>query len=223
MEAKRQDAAVGDWSKLDLVLILWSGDEVSGPSGGEALTGCRVVSVEAARFRPMDVAQFSPRDDLGYRQPPVTSAYDGLRRRGLPEVLLVHSWLPEGVTICDVRVFAAMIEEAYHTPGALHVLPDLDAHGNEQCTGIGSTGTWEWRAVSESELTDDGERHMSANAEIYQILFGPESDGKRVCTLDLVNGNGGCWLGDNHPVTFTIATRPGLGCPPSGALAADPA
>jgi hypothetical protein len=107
----------------------------------------------------MDVAQFGPRDDLGYRRPPVTAAYDGLRRRGLPEVLLVHSWL----------------------------------------------------AVSESELTDDGERHMSANAKIHRILFAPEADGKRACTLDLVNGYGGYWLKDNHPVTFTIATRPGIG------------
>jgi hypothetical protein len=66
---------------------------------------------------------FFARDDLGYRRSLITAAYDGLRRRGLPEVLLVHSWLPEGVTVCAVRVFAAMIEEAYHTPGALLMNP----------------------------------------------------------------------------------------------------
>jgi hypothetical protein len=47
---------------------------------------------------------------------------------------------------------------------------------------------------------------MSANAEIGRLLFSPESDGKRVCTLKLVKGNGGRWLKDNHPVTFTIGT-----------------
>jgi hypothetical protein len=115
----------------------------------------------------MDVAQFGLRDDLGYRRPPATVSYDDLRRRGLPEVLLVHSWLPEGVTVCDIDV--------------------------------------------------------SANAEIRRLLIAPQADGRRVCTLDLVNGNGGDWLTDNHPVTFTIATRPAPGGPARGALAGGPA
>ena len=51
---------------------------------------------------------------------PGTASFKDLRRRGLPE----------GVAICDVNVFAAVIEEAYHTPGALHMLSDLDEHGN---------------------------------------------------------------------------------------------
>lgn len=34
---------------------------------------------------------------------PVTASFEDLRRRGLPEVLFVHSSLPEGVTICDVN------------------------------------------------------------------------------------------------------------------------
>jgi hypothetical protein len=67
----------------------------------------------------------------------------------LPTVLFVNRYLHEGVTVCDVSVFAAMIEEAYHTPGALHMLPDLDEHGNQQCTGIGSTGTSKRLAASE--------------------------------------------------------------------------
>jgi hypothetical protein len=91
----------------------------------------------------VDAVQFGPRDDLGYRRPPVTASFQDLPRRALPEVLFVHSFLPEGVTVCDVNGFAAMIEEAYHTPNTLHMHPDLDGNGNEQCTGIGGTGSWE--------------------------------------------------------------------------------
>ena len=145
-----------------------------------------------------------PMGGRSYRRPAATVPFDDLGRRGLPTVLFVNRCLPEGVTICDIGVFAAMIEEAYHTPGALHMLPDLNADGNEQCTGIGSTGTWDWLAVSESEPNENGEQHMSTTAEIHRIFFAPEADGKRVCTLELVNGNGGFWLKANHPVTFTI-------------------
>ncbi len=154
---------------------------------------------------PVELGPLSAIGGRRYRRPPATVALDDLKRRGLPTVLFVNRHLPEGVTVCDLDVFAAMIEEAYHTPGALRLLPDLDAAGNEQCAGIGSTGTWEWSAVSEGESTDNGERDMSTTAEIGRILFAPEADGRRVCTLDLVNGNGGRWLKDNHPVTFTIA------------------
>jgi hypothetical protein len=42
----------------------------------------------------MDAVQFGPRDDLGYRRPPVTASFEDLRRQGLPEVLFVHSFLP---------------------------------------------------------------------------------------------------------------------------------
>jgi hypothetical protein len=94
------------------------------------------VSLKSAA---MDAVPFGPRDDLGYRRPPVTASFEDLRRRGLPEVLFVHSHLPEGVTICDVNMFAAMIQEAYLTPGTLHphhTGPDED--GNDQYTGLGN-------------------------------------------------------------------------------------
>jgi hypothetical protein len=172
---------------------------------------------------PVELGPLSAIGGRRYRRPPATVSLDELGRRGLPTVLFVNRYLPEGVTVCDIGVFAAMIEEAYHAPGALHMLPDLDEHGNQQCIGIGSTGTWEWLAVSESELNDYGERHMSANATIGRILFSPEADGKRVCTLYRVNGKGGRWLKNNHPVTFTIATRPGPGRTARDAHAKGPA
>lgn len=85
----------------------------------------------------MDAVQFGPRDDLGYRRPPVTASFEDLRRRGLPEVLFVHSFLPEGVTICDVNVFAAMIEEAYNLPRTLL----MDAPTKTAVSGAGASAT----------------------------------------------------------------------------------
>jgi hypothetical protein len=87
----------------------------------------------------MDAVQFGPRDDLGYRRPPVTASFEALRRQGLPEVLFVHSFLPEGVTICDVNVFAAMIEEAYNPPTTL-LLDAPDENGSQRCRGVGNNG-----------------------------------------------------------------------------------
>jgi hypothetical protein len=60
-------------------------------------------------------------------------------------VLFVHAFLPEGVTICDVNVFAAMIEEAYKSPTTLLLdVPDVD--GNQRYRGVGNNGIWEWGA-----------------------------------------------------------------------------
>lgn len=185
-------------------------------------SGWSPPSDDSVELRPLSLMR-----GRKYRRPPATVSLDDLGRRSLPTVLFVNRHLPEGVTVCDIEVFAAMIEEAYRTPGALHVLPDLDEHGNEQCAGIGSTGTWEWLAVSESEPDYDEwgmstkEWDMSATAEIRRILFAPEADGKRVCTLRLVNGNGGRWLKDNHPVTFTIRVHPGPAAADRGAAADD--
>lgn len=165
----------------------------------------------------MDVISFGPLDDLGYRRPPATASFEDLRARGLPEVLFVRSCLPEGVTVCDVDVYAAMIEEAYHTPGALHMLPDLDERGNEKCGGIGATGTWQWVAVCEGEPID-GVRYTSPQMEIRHILFAPVANGSRVCTLVPSKENGRPWPKGNYPVTFTISVRPG----PAAALAPDP-
>ena len=91
----------------------------------------------------MDAVQLGPRDDLGYRLPAVTASFEDLRRRGLPEVLFVHSFLPEGVTVCDVNVFAAMIEEAYNPPRTL-LVDAPDENGNQLCRGVGNNGIWEW-------------------------------------------------------------------------------
>jgi hypothetical protein len=172
---------------------------------------------------PVELEPLSAIAGRSYRRPPATVPLDELRQSGVPTVLFVNRYLPEGVTVCDIDVFTAMIEEAYHTPGALHMLPDLDEHGNQQCTGIGSTGTWEWLAVSESALNDYGEQQMTANARIGRILFAPEADGKRVCRLYLKNGNGVGWLKGNHPVAFTITTRPGPGRPARDTHAKGPA
>lgn len=177
---------------------------------GAVLATFPIDTRPGVQFSAASSVELEPLMTLGgrsYRRPPATASFDELRQRGLPTVLFVNRHLPEGVTVCDLRVFAAMIEEAYHTPGALHMLPELDAHGNEQCTGIGSTQTWDWLAVSESELTEDGERQMSSTAEIDRILFAPEAGGNRVCTLELKNGNGGRWLQSNYPVTFPVAAR----------------
>ena len=170
------------------------------------------LSIRPAGAPPTDgLVELGPLEAMGgvrYRRPPATVSFDVLSRSALPGALFVNTHLPEGVTVIDLDVFAAMIEEAYHTPDALHMLPDLDEHGNEQCTGIGATGTWQWVAVCEGEPTD-GERYTSPQVEIGRILFAPEAGGSRVCTLVPSKENGRQWPQDNYPVTFTISVRPG--------------
>ena len=51
-------------------------------------------------------------------------------------MLFAHSFLPEGVTVCDVNVFAAMIEEAYSPPRTL-LLDAPDAGGSQRCGDLG--------------------------------------------------------------------------------------
>lgn len=75
-----------------------------------------------------------------------------------------------------------MIDEAYHTPDTLHMHPDLDGHGNEQCTGIGGTGSWEWWVVRAGKPIN-GKRYAAPHQGIGRILLAPEKDGKRVCTV----------------------------------------
>jgi hypothetical protein len=184
---------------LETYTVAPGGRKVFGP----ALATFPISTRSAGRSPADSPVELEPLPAIGglrYRRPPATVSLDELGRQGLPTVLFVNRYLPEGVTVCNIDVFAAMIEEAYYTPGALHWLPDLDEHGNQQCTGIGSTGTWEWLAVSESALNEYGERHSSATAKIGRILFSPEADG-------------GSWLKENYPVTFTIATSPRPGPP----------
>lgn len=133
----------------------------------------------------MDAVQFGPRGRPRVPPTPVTASFEDLRRRGLPEVLFVHSFLPEGVPVCDVNVFAAMIEEAYQAAGPLHCV-HRDEHGNEWCVGLGGTGIWEWQ-VARAGKPVNGERYASPQQGTGRILFAPEKDGKRVCTV-VLNG-----------------------------------
>jgi hypothetical protein len=71
--------------------------------------------------------------------------------------------------------------------------------------GLGATGIWEWWVVRPGKPID-GERYTSPQQSIYRILFAPEEDGKRVCTVDL-NGYPGHEPEDDSPITFTIRTR----------------
>jgi hypothetical protein len=148
--------------------------------------------------------QFGPKDAMGYRRPPVTVSFDNLSQQGLPRVLFVNGNLPEGVTVCDVNVFAAMIKEGYQAGSLRFVRPD--ELGNDQCVGLGGTGIWEWGVVRAGKPIN-GERYAAPHQGICRILFAPEEDGKRVCTVDL-NGYPGHEPEDDSPITFTIRTRP---------------
>lgn len=142
---------------------------------------------------------------MKYRRPPATVSFDDLSGEGLPRVLFVNHYLPEGITVCGIDAFATTFEEAYHTPGALRMHPDLDEHGNEQCLGIGSAGTWEWGVIRPSR-PHNGLLYVSARQAIYRVLIAPERDGARTCTALL--GYAGHQPEDDGPVTFTISTRP---------------
>lgn len=146
-------------------------------------------------------------DAMEYRRPPVTVSFEDLRRRRLPQVLFVHPFLPEGVTVCDVNGFAAMIEEAYRTPFTLHLHGEPDENGNERYGGIGNNGRWEWM-VSRPSQPRNGQRYASILQRISEVLIGPELNGQRLCTVDPA------WNGKEHllasaePITFTIQGSP---------------
>jgi hypothetical protein len=147
--------------------------------------------------------ELGPKDAMGYRRPPVTVSFDELSRRGLPRLLFVNGSVPEGVIACDISVFAAMIKEAYQAGSLRFVRPD--EHGNDQCVGLGGTGIWQW-GVTRAGKPINGDRYASPHQAICRILFSPEKDGKRVCTVDL-NGYPGHEPEDDSPITFTIRTR----------------
>src|SRR4051812_26969964 len=123
-------------------------------------------------------------DAMQYRRPPVTASFEDLRRRRLPQVLFVHPFLPEGVTVCDLNGFAAMIEEAYRAPRTLNIRTELDENGNERCAGIGNNGRWEWMVTRPTKLRD-GQRYTSVLQNISQVLIAPELNGRHLCTVDL--------------------------------------
>jgi hypothetical protein len=128
------------------------------PPGGEPAARPPVtftIRAEAGGDSDGGRVPFGPMNGMGYRRPPATVAFADLHRRGLPEVVLTHLSLPEGAIACDLEAFAAMIEDAYRTPGVLHVHPDLDADGNEQCIGIGAERTWRWEMARRPERVSD--------------------------------------------------------------------
>jgi hypothetical protein len=84
--------------------------------------------------------------------------------------------------------------------------------------GLGGTGISEWW-VARAGKPINGERYASPQQSILRILFAPEKDGKRVCTV-VLNGYPGHEPEDDSPITFTIdtgrgrrfATRPAPRC-----------
>lgn len=163
------------------------------------------ISIRTAGRPPAEgPVEFGPKDAMGYRRPPVTVSFDDLSRRGLPRTLFVNGNLPEGVTVCDVNVFAAMIKEAFHAGSLRFVRPD--ELRNDQGVGLGGTGIWEWW-VTRAGKPINGERYAAPHQGICRILFAPEKDGKRVCTVD-PNSYPGHEPEDDSPITFTIRTRP---------------
>jgi hypothetical protein len=189
--------------------------------GGRAVTGPVLVTFPVAARPPgrSPVLADPPDGIMQYRRPPATASFADLRRRGLPEVLFVNPWLPEGVTACGIDAFAAMVEDAYlQGPGALKMDPDLDSDGNEQCLGIGVSGTWEWH-VARPARPHNGLLYASAREAIYRMVIAPERDGTRECTLVL--GPAGHSAADDGPVAFTIRTVPAA--PTGDATAAEPA
>jgi hypothetical protein len=152
------------------------------------------MSVAVARVGAMESVQFGPRDNLGYHRPPVTASFADLRRRGLPEALFVHAFLPEGVTICDVNAFAVMIEEAYNPPQTL-LINAPDEHGDQLCRGVGNNGAWEWALITPRRAG-------------WTLTLAPEHDGTRQATLK-------ARIPEKEPVedrptvaTFPVSTRP---------------
>jgi hypothetical protein len=143
---------------------------------------------------------------MEYRRPLVTASFEDLRRRRLPQVLFVHPFLPEGVTVCDISGFAAMIEEAYRTPNTLNMRMEPDEDGNERCAGIGNNGRWEWLVTRPTRLRN-GQRYTSLLHGIEQILIAPEVDGQRVCTVDLIRNGREHLLASRRPIVFSIQSR----------------
>jgi hypothetical protein len=144
----------------------------------------------------MDAVQLGPRDDLGYRRPPVTASFEALRSQGLPEVLFVHSFLPEGVTICDVNGFAAMIEEAYGPPARTLLVDAPDEDGNQRCRGVGNNGIWEWGVI------------IPRSRSAWRMTLAPERDGQRQATIAAVTYEHRREVTGATLATFPVSARP---------------
>ena len=170
---------------------------------GDTLATFPISTRPDGRPPAASLLQSGPSYPAGWRRPRAAASFDDLRQRGLPPVLFINPHLPEGVTVCDVTVFAAMVKEADATGGLQYVLPD--EHGNDQCVGLGGTGIWEWYVARPSQPID-GDRWDAIRLRIRRMLVSPETDGKRVCTVDLA-GSPGRDPEDDRPITFTIRTR----------------
>lgn len=180
-----------------------------GPGGREVIG--TVLATFSITTRPEgqspaeDPAQPGPSHAMAYRRPPdaVTVSYDELSRQGLPRMLFVNTRLPEGITVCDINGFIALIKEARASDWLRFVRPD--ERGDDQCVGLGGTGIWEWSVARQSKPID-GVRYASPYQSICRILFTPEKDGKRTCTVELT-GSPGHDPEDDGPITFTIRVR----------------
>ena len=183
------------------------------PSGGEPVATPPVtftIRAEAGGDSDGGAVPFGPMNGMGYRRLPATVAFADLRRRGLPEVVLTHLSLPEGAIACDLEAFAAMIEDAYRTPGVLHIHPDLDSDGNEQCIGIGAERTWRWEMARLPEPAADGEHYGGLHNWVARLLLGPERDRTRQGTIVPSAGDARAPAAPG-PVTFMIRARPEAG------------
>jgi hypothetical protein len=156
---------------------------------------------------PRHLVTLGNMDAMEYRRPPATASFEDLRRRSLPQVLFVHPYLPEGVIVCDIGEFAAMIEEAYRTPYTLHMEMEPDENGNERCAGIGNNGMWEWMVTRPTKLRN-GQRYTSILQNISQILIAPELNGQRLCTVELTPSGKDHLIASPEPITFTIQSHP---------------
>jgi hypothetical protein len=128
------------------------------------------ISTRPAGQLPAEsLVQLGPLDAMGYRRPSVTVSFDELQRQGLSRILFVNRSLPEGVTVCGINVFAAMIKKAYRE-GDLRFVRH-DEQGNDQCVGLGGTGIWEWWA-DPADVAEGVDLTLSSVAEHSKAMYG---------------------------------------------------
>jgi hypothetical protein len=110
--------------------------------------------------------------------------------------------LPEGVIICDINVFGAMIEEAYNPPRTL-LVDAPDENGSQRCRGVGNNGIWEWAVVTPGRRSG------------WRMTLAPERDGQRQATIEASTIEHGHDVIGPTLATFPISTHP-AGKPSAG-------